>query len=594
MHDATDASVNDNPGDGQVDFEITATPARQGRTKLTVLQAGQMRHRDTFDLSNAERRQLFCRKVAKKLQVSVEAVDQELLRILQQAESLPAGAEGNCVQGEQAEEDRPSDAQIMIAMVSPDQLFHTSDGTPFATIVVNGRPEAVPVRSGLFRQWLIRNFDTLRQRPPSMDGVTQAITCLEARACIDGPTNEVHIRTAAVPATGGPAAVYYIDLCDPAGSVVRVTPEGWDIVTAPPVHFYRTGAMHALPTPTGGGDLALLWDLVNLPEPRQRRLFLAWLLTVLRGLGPFPIVAISGEQGSAKTALMRIARLLTDPHEVVERDLPENIRDLMISAANTRLLSFDNVSFLSEKMSDVLCRLATGASFATRRLYTDLDESIVKAQRPVILNGIPDVASQGDLLDRALLLRLPTIPADERIPEQVLWAQFHERRPSIFGALLDCMVRALQIEPDVPRENLPRMADFTVWGEAVCQAAGDEPGEFLEAYRVSREDAAEIALESSQVAVALLALLAERTHWTGEAHELLEQLSDYAPRPISQVRGWPQTPRGMSAAVTRLTPALRAKGIEVVHRRETSQARRRIIEIGPADPEPGGIEGQAA
>jgi NADH:ubiquinone oxidoreductase subunit K len=43
---------------------------------------------------------------------------------------------------------------------------------------------------------------------------------------------------------------------------------------------------------------------------------------------------------------------------------PRNERELMISAINGHLLVFDNVSSLSQEMSDALCRLATGTSLA--------------------------------------------------------------------------------------------------------------------------------------------------------------------------------------------------------------------------------------
>ena len=40
--------------------------------------------------------------------------------------------------------------------------------------------------------------------------------------------------------------------------------------------------------------------------------------------------------------------------------LPLGIRDLAISAHNSHLLAFENVSKLSDMMSDAFCRLATG------------------------------------------------------------------------------------------------------------------------------------------------------------------------------------------------------------------------------------------
>ena len=60
----------------------------------------------------------------------------------------------------------------------------------------------------------------------------------------------------------------------------------------------------------------------------------------------------------------------------------------MIAATNGWCLAFDNVSVIQAWLSDALCRLATGGGFATRGLYTDDEETIIDAQRPVVLNGV--------------------------------------------------------------------------------------------------------------------------------------------------------------------------------------------------------------
>jgi hypothetical protein len=64
------------------------------------------------------------------------------------------------------------------------------------------------------------------------------------------------------------------------------------------------------------------------------------------------------------------------------RALPREQRELMIAANNGHLLAFDNLSGLPAWLSDALCRLASGGSFAVRQLYTDDDEVLFKAARP--------------------------------------------------------------------------------------------------------------------------------------------------------------------------------------------------------------------
>ena len=81
------------------------------------------------------------------------------------------------------------------------------------------------------------------------------------------------------------------------------------------------------------------------------------------------------------------------------------------------------------------CSSAT-RSRGLRQLYTDQDDVLFDAARPLILNGIEDVVSRPDLADRALFLTLPYLSAAQRRPERTLWREFDRVRPRLLGALL--------------------------------------------------------------------------------------------------------------------------------------------------------------
>ena len=134
-----------------------------------------------------------------------------------------------------------------------------------------------------------------------------------------------------------------------------------------------------------------------------------WLLAAFRPKGPYPILGLNGEQGSAKTTTARVARKLIDPFKAPIRTKPRNELDLMIAARNSHIVTLDNLSNIEQWLSDALCRLSTGGGLTTRKLYTDEEENILDAQRPVLLNGIEEVAVNGDLLDRMVVLSLPGI-----------------------------------------------------------------------------------------------------------------------------------------------------------------------------------------
>src|ERR1700736_5730358 len=140
------------------------------------------------------------------------------------------------------------------------------------------------------------------------------------------------------------------------------------------------------------------------------------------------------------------------------RALPREERELMIAANNGHLLAFDNLSALPAWLSDALCRLASGGSFAVRQLYTNDEEVLFKAARPTLLNGIEDVIGRSDLADRAIFLTLGPIGEEQRRSENELWRQFEFVRPAILGALLDAAAQGLKAMGSVHLERLPRMA----------------------------------------------------------------------------------------------------------------------------------------
>ena len=199
-------------------------------------------------------------------------------------------------------------------------------------------------------------------------------------------------------------------------------------------------------------------------------LIVAWLLAALRSGGPYPLLAISGEQGSAKTVLSKLLKALIDPNAAPVRALLARRTRADDCSQNGYLLAFDNLSGLPVWLSDALCRLASGGSFAVRQLYTDVEEVLFEAARPVLLNGIEDVISRPDLGDRAIFLTLSPIGEAQRRPEADLWREFEIARPRILGALLDAVVHGLRAQGRVQLDRLPRMADFALWASA-CETA---------------------------------------------------------------------------------------------------------------------------
>lgn len=197
----------------------------------------------------------------------------------------------------------------------------------------------------------------------------------------------------------------------------------------------------------------------------------------------------------------------------------------MISAKHAHLVAFDNLSAIPTWLSDSFCRLATGGGLATRQLYTDEKQMIFQACRPVLLNGITELAERGDLLDRVVNLHLPPIPAGLRKNEADFWNEFEAAKPRVFGALLDVLSKVLQRVKDVHIPNLPRMADFAVWATAAEEALGFGSGEFFAAYERNRTESSLHALECSPAASEVINLARDCAPWEGTHSELLAQVN---------------------------------------------------------------------
>ena len=465
----------------------------------------------------------------------------------------------------------PTQADILVDLAQSAELFHAPDGTGFADLDINGHRETWPIRAKGFRRWLARCFFEATQGAPSSEALQSALNVIEAKAHFDAPERVVHIRV------GGLDERLYLDLGDATWRAVEIDATGWRVIDNPPVRFRRAAGMQPLPVPVAGGSIEVLRSFLNVQSDNDFVLVVAWALAVLRNRGPYPVIVLSGEQGSAKSTFSAILRALLDPNTAPLRALPREDRDLFIAASNGHVLAFDNVSGLPGWISDTLCRLATGGGFAVRQLYTDQDEVLFDAARPVILNGIEEIVTRPDLADRAVFLTLQPIPEEHRRPEQELWAAFDAERPRVLGVLLDAVVEGLKRLPETRLEKLPRMADFALWATA-CETALWPAGTFWSAYCGNRDEAVEGVIDADPIATAVRAVMATRTVWTGTASDLLGALAEVVGERIAKSKTWPDGPRALAGRLRRAATFLRKIGIEIGFERE-GRARTRTINI---------------
>jgi hypothetical protein len=415
---------------------------------------------------------------------------------------------------------------------------------------------------------------------------------LEAKARFGGSVESVCVRVAPDGDDG-----LYIDLGDAAWRAIRVTSAGWEIVSDVPVNFIRAAGAAELPEPIAGASLDDLRTFVNITD-EDWPLLKAFLRGCLNPRGPYPLLSLNGEQGSAKSTTAKMIRSIVDPRTPDLRAEPRETRDLAIAARGAWLVAFDNISNLPPWLSDALCRLATGGGFATRELYTNFDEALFEATRPVVLTGITDYVVRDDLLDRTIRVTLSAIPEHRRRSERDLWAAFNQARPRLLGALLDDVAAALRTLPSVQLQHLPRMADFALWAVAAERGRG-EPVVFMDAFDTARVAGHELAIEASPIGATLVTFVAHdlaREPWQGTATDLLARLVTLGGEAATRQKGWPTSAQRLSGMLRTLAAALRATGVTISFGDRTGKKRNRLIRITCNDtPQPtDGVPGSSA
>jgi len=336
--------------------------------------------------------------------------------------------------------------------------------------------------------------------------------------------------------------------------------------------------MLALPYPEQGGDLATLRNFVNISD-EDWPLLAGHVVGQFNPAGPYTILNLVGEHGTGKSTAAECVRKLIDPYTPLHRGRPRNEHELAISAELSWVMSYDNLGSIAEWLSDALCRLSTGGGFGARMLYTDDEERRFEATRPIILNGIEDVASRGDLLDRSIIINLPHLQVR---PESEIRQAFEKAWPELLGACLDAASMALRRRYTVEIGVFPRMADFTRWAVAAEPVMGVEEGAFLKAYRANRRHANNLVLEMSLVGAAVMEYLKARAQWSGSAGELLKALNSEASEPTQRAQEWPKAGHALTGKLKRLAPNLRAIGIEVTFGR-IGHARARTLTLTKID-----------
>jgi hypothetical protein len=442
-------------------------------------------------------------------------------------------------------------------------------GTPFTALggrafisvpAQSGGHLTFSIRSRAFRQFFFDQCFSLYDTIPTTHAFNAILHHLEAQAASD--PHRCHIGVPYRVDSRGPFPTpekILLDLANPEGQFVEITPEGWTVTSREGVPFETSSSTRPLPAPeqpnpqTSDSPLDTLRSALNLGAPSSPDWLrcLAWLLAALRTHGPYPILILRGPSGCGKSLAARILRSIIDPSAAPFTPLPSSSRELLTLARLNWVLAFDHVSTLTPQIADTLCRLTSGVGVAYRESgHSEPLQLFLK--RPIMLTVTDRWTPPPDLAARALTVTLPPLTEDTRRPDHEVANTIQQAFPAILGALCTAVSHALACPPRLT-SSTTRHAATLAWAQAATPALNCTPRQMLEAL--------DTPPPSDPFVDAVRAFSLRTPRWSGPAADLLKLL------PLCK------TPRVLSKQLRESILPLADAGIDVQFHRLSGGAR---------------------
>jgi len=476
-------------------------------------------------------------------------------------------------------------------------LFKNQFGQLFAYVKINDNNyDLISLTSGKFEKYIYKIFyESEYKIILSKEDRNEIIEHLQYKAEFSGITKKLELRVSKTD-----DYTFYYDLANKNEGIgaVKITPTGWSIENNPPILFIRYSNQLAQVNPSPS-CLSTTVDsiddkifdkfiaLLNVKDDGNKLLLKCYIISLFIPSIPKPILMLHGEQGSAKTTLQELIKMLVDPSIVRTLTFPRDINELVQQLSHNYLAYYENLSSIKEWISDALCRAVTGTGFSKRQLYTDDEDIIYFFLRCIGFNGINLAATKADLLDRGIIIQLERIPKKEKMKLPDIWNKFEILLPSLLSYIFDVLVKVLQIKQKggiTFPNGLNRMADWEEYAEIISRCMGKPEGEFQRVYQENIGLQIDEAIAASPLSLAVVELMnsvKDDDLWSGTATELSEVLNDIAETKLKistqNIKSWPKSPNYLSRRLNEVKTNLREKGIII--ERYKDEKDNRLIKI---------------
>ncbi|AIF83285.1 hypothetical protein NTE_01213 [Candidatus Nitrososphaera evergladensis SR1] len=460
------------------------------------------------------------------------------------------------------------------------QSFKDDFGRAYIEIVVDGHTEIVAIESQDFKHFLSREFQNHKDMLISEELVRKIQFNMVSQALYSKNKRKLYVRLAQED-----NAIYY-DLCNDNWEVVKITSKGWEILgsglsSPQKMIFKRNNNNRPQVYPSRTYRPTILADyigLLNIKDEDQRVLVESYLISLFVENISHAAISPYGEWGTAKSTFCKLLKRVVDPATVELWKLSKKEEDTIQQLSHNYLLFYDNLSGINESTSDLFCQAITGAGFGKRKHYENDEDFLYNFKRCIGFNGIGQVASKGDLLERSIPIELAAIEkrkSDEEIDNRV-----RELMPELLGYLFDTLVKYLQEKEKggIKLSKEFRMKDFAEACEIISRKIGYAEDVFTNAYSRIVDLQTELAIESNPVAQVITLLMENNKNVEDTPTKLKNRLDGIAETSGINVKDktlWPQNLKAMSLKIKESAPNLRKLGIEV--QIDRSSARRRIL-----------------
>ena len=326
------------------------------------------------------------------------------------------------------------------------------------------------------------------------------------------------------------------------------------------------------------GDINLLKKYLRCSDPDFLMLtaFLAYTIATPKiKASRFLFLVLLGDSGLGKSSICdNVIIPLVDNSIVGIQSFPKNEKELGIATQNSHIACFDNVRHLSTSMSDSLCKLSTGNSLSSRKLYSDDDQHVTHLHSAVVLNGISSFVTEPDLAQRCLTIELKPMAKENRKSDAQMMSDLEVDLPIIFRGLLELIAGVFMQLPNVEVTNPERMYDFVRFLSAMEKVQGAPDGVYQGLYSSKLHEDQMTTLFDDPLGGAMMKFCSEHSYWQGLPQDLHASLHEMY-RSNRFISGLPTNPSAFSKRLRFISANLLKQGIRV----EFGRAKHRLITI---------------